>query len=1422
MNTQLIRRVVVVLGMHRSGTSALTGGLKTLGVQLGDNVSYEPAFDNLKGFWEDQDVLKINEDILKVCGLAWHSLANIDQSFWETSTAATFKLEAIKLVRSRIYNYPIWGFKEPRTCRLLPFWKDVFQHSNVQDNYIIVLRNPKSVADSLAVRNHFKPEKSYLLWLNHIVSAIHELEGKSRIVLDYDRLIKDPIGQLNRISGFLDLPIITDQNNNILETYIKDFLDNSLRHAHWYKEDIEIDPRINTFTRQVYKLLDMVSQDQLSLDNVDFLHQIQDIHSSIGALNSFFSYVDEVDATKENFVTKINEILTERDAAITAKDKAVTDYLKVMAERDTELVKCSKACERVQQLENRLVDLQHQNKNLSDYVESLLSSKSWRWTKPLRTIYDAVDWISWRLHDVRDAYQKGGIDYVLKKTSDYIRELIGYKKIASTSIQEFKQENSINRFRQYSILCLPIIEWEFRFQRPQQLACCFADHGHKVFFISNQFGEKFDKSLIRNGIIKIKLPGNPSQNVYKDSISNNNAEHIATILSAYLATEQVTHLICLVQLPFWSPVAENLRKQLNCYIVYDCMDDHAGFITNSSKMLELEEHLLDEADLVVASSQLLLNKTISRKDRSILIRNGVDYSHFSTVPSIQHQPLDKLIVGYYGAIADWFDSELVGELSLIRPNWKFILIGSTFNANMSPLAKQSNIEFKGEQPYAALTTLIKSWDCCIIPFKRLPLTEATNPVKIYEMLAAGKPVVAVALPELIAISDNRLIALADTAQSFADAIELEVLHDCTDRQNERRNFAKKNTWIIRYIELDQEIRQLFPLVSIIVVTFNNFSLTRLCLESVFKDTDYPNIEVIVVDNASSDETPSYLRELETQEPRLKIILNNENRGFSAANNQGIAVAKGQYLCLLNNDTVVSGAWVSILTGHLRANPRLGLVGPVTNAISNEAQIPVGYQNLADMPQWAEEWSRTHRGQLTNISMLAFFCVVMPRQVTDIVGLLDERFGTGMFEDDDYNRRVRVAEYEIKLARDCFVHHWQKSSFNLLGEEEYLRIYYENQGKYRAKWSDNFVSKPSSLEKLATLKEKSSSAPATVIFAPSVGWKIHLFQRPHHLARALVHEGYTVVFDCSNSHDDVDVIQEIEKNLFLFKAEPELLSELPRVVLWTFTYNYNYRDYFPPETRVIYDWIDDLSVFPYDQNFLARLHRRALGEANIVASVARRLHEQASTIRSDAIYLPNAVEQGRFETLPHPNPARNDPDLAGCFRSGKPIAGYYGALAEWFDYDLLLKTAKLRPDWNFVLIGPDYDQSIGRSRITRQANVYWIGPRPYSDLPGYLHLFNVAIIPFKINDITLATSPLKLYEYFAGGKLVITTPMPECMAFPEVQIISTAEEFAAKLDVAPILMENSEFRNHLSELASENTWIARVQLVINQFDKILPV
>lgn len=365
----------------------------------------------------------------------------------------------------------------------------------------------------------------------------------------------------------------------------------------------------------------------------------------------------------------------------------------------------------------------------------------------------------------------------------------------------------------------------------------------------------------------------------------------------------------------------------------------------------------------------------------------------------------------------------------------------------------------------------------------------------------------------------------------------------------------------------------------------------------------------------------------------------------------------------------------------------------------------------------------------------------------------------------------------------------------------------------AKALSTLLNRSSISDQLRAVSERIKERKGVVIFLPSIGWEIANTQRTNHLAREFANQGYVTIFDSSNSYDDVDGFKEIEPNIFLFRGSDKVLAKITNPIVWAFTYNFDRTDVYNSSARTVYDWIDDLDVFPYNRAFLERTHKRGLKEAQFVASVALRLHKMALDERPDALYLPNGVEYERFASPSVELP--DDSDIDPSWTNGKPLAGYFGAIADWFDYDLLDEVAALRPDWNFLLIGPMHDNSLrdrGKSML-KHSNVRWIGARDYKSLSGYLQLFDAATIPFAINDITLATSPLKLFEYFAGGKPVISTPMPECEAFPEVHIARNAAEFSAALDEAKMEGEDLEFRERLRRLGRENSWKARVQVAL---------
>lgn len=259
-----LKRIVVVLGMHRSGTSAITRGLEVLGVGLGERLLAAESGNNEKGFWEDIDVTAFNVDLLAALGRDWHSLAPVLPAELQHADIQALRLRAAQLLRGKVKAVGILGLKDPRMCRLMPFWLSVFEHLQLDVSYVIASRNPMSVAASLYKRNGMAAEKSHLLWYEHMVCAMQHTAACRRVVIDYDRMLADPASQLKRVSAHLQLPFEAD--SKAYAEYTGEFLEASLRHSEYTAQDLSLDAAITRSVTAFYELLSAMACDQLPDD----------------------------------------------------------------------------------------------------------------------------------------------------------------------------------------------------------------------------------------------------------------------------------------------------------------------------------------------------------------------------------------------------------------------------------------------------------------------------------------------------------------------------------------------------------------------------------------------------------------------------------------------------------------------------------------------------------------------------------------------------------------------------------------------------------------------------------------------------------------------------------------------------------------------------------------------------------------------------------------------------------------------------------------------------------------------------------------------------------------------------------------------------------------------------------------------------
>lgn len=974
------------------------------------------------------------------------------------------------------------------------------------------------------------------------------------------------------------------------------------------------------------------------------------------------------------------------------------------------------------------------------------------------------------------------------------------------------------------IICFPIIDWDFRFQRPQQLMRALARQGHRVFWIDPDAlltgahldpGAAAQLSKIEDGIFRVKPGMAEPCHLYTGTLSEANLAALVASLAKLARQEGISTAASIVQLPFWTEAALALRER-GWRVLYDCMDDHEGFATNDEAMTARESHLVNEADAVVVTSRALERKLSYAEAPLHRIPNAGDFEHFSNPASAPPQGVPAIegpVIGYFGAISAWFDFDLLRDAAAKHPEWTFLLIGSTFGApDHADLEALPHVHFLGEKPYSELPGWLARFDVATIPFQSTPLIEATDPVKAYEYMAAGKPVVTSDLPELR--PHGALFQRAEDPETFTRKLEEALLESDPALVQARRAFAQENSWQSRGAAMEAVVEELFPQVSIVIVTWNNLGFTRQCLESLRANTCWPRWEVIFVDNGSTDDTPAYLTEAAAGDERITVIFNEDNRGFAAANNQGLARAAGDFLVLLNNDTVLPRGWLSRLIRNLESDPEIGLIGPVTNNVWNEARQVAGYRDIGGLTRFARTWGNEHESLLYPIDVLAMYCVVMPRAVFTRIGDLDERYGIGMFEDDDYAHRVRAAGYRVSCAEEAYIHHAGRASFRKLADAKYRALHEDNRKIYEEKWACNWRPHDGDRHQTARFAAEIAERIAqrtdgeVIIFPPNIGWAIDLFQRPHQLALALGQLGHLVFF-CLHDYDDSEGprLREIAPNVILSSVPLCAFDGVQAPIVFTMPYN-GYESAYFRKARVIYESVDTLEVFGGSQAWLQREHNRLVREADLVVATADQLAQEIVEMRPDVLLVPNGVDFEHFAT-DDVLPESSISELPG------PVVGYFGALARWVDYDLIRRTAQARPAWSFVLVGPDHDGTAAASGLASMPNVHLMGPRPYAALPAILAAFDVATIPFRVDEITNAVSPLKLFEYMAGGCPTVTTNMRECRKEDSIQVARDADDWIPQLEQAIAEGRSPERIQQLREAAAQHTWQVRAAAILHR-------
>jgi hypothetical protein len=386
--------------MHRGGTSALTRVLNLLGVYLGRDLM-QPAADNAKGFWEHNGIVECHTDLLDAGGSSFDDFLPMPEGWINKPELAKFRERLMEIVKSDLATHPLWGFKDPRTCRLLSLWHELFVAAGAESKFVLMVRNPDEIAESLGQRGGISYNKSLLMTLQHLLAAERDTRGRPRSVVSYDRLLTDWRATVAKVARGLSIqwPVSLESAT----AAINDFLDVGLRHHHanqpvGAQEAIDrrcADPQIAQWTFAAHEVLLTAANggliDEVALDKIH--EQFTAAIPSLSAWRSPWS-IDEKHIILSRWVRgmdqELNRIslenqkfrreLTRRPGAVEAQ--ALIDEAKARA--DMAEARAAQAQQAAAREEARATHAELRAVAAEEHVERLLHSLSWEITGPLR------------------------------------------------------------------------------------------------------------------------------------------------------------------------------------------------------------------------------------------------------------------------------------------------------------------------------------------------------------------------------------------------------------------------------------------------------------------------------------------------------------------------------------------------------------------------------------------------------------------------------------------------------------------------------------------------------------------------------------------------------------------------------------------------------------------------------------------------------------------------------------------------------------------------------------------------------------------------------------------------------------------------------------------------------------------------------
>jgi len=861
------RKVILVLGMHRSGTSAVARCLNLLGAEIGNKL-LPPAEDNRSGFWEHADVVSLHEELLSDFGRVWHDARALPEGWLLSAAARKARGKLAELIANDFDGSTLWAVKDPRLCRFVPLWREVLLESGLEAAALLVVRHPAEVARSLHIREGLRSETTYLNWLEHFAEAESATRGMPRALLSYNGLLsdwRDAFAKAGRAMGVKWPTPIEDAH-----PAIDAFLDRSKRH-HVFSRGSCQPPEILDRLYELCCAVDPEAQDWNAISGLvdayrlvapPFLGRVEDLLEEARAAESKALRIGEREARLQQRVDALQAHGAELEGVLAASRERAA-----RVQRETFCV-MAKALDLSNQLEAARV-----------------RNADWE------ARYSEKDELEGSLrHELAEI-----------KASTLWRALVGLRSILLCLPANVRLALRLAMRSAWWIVTPWRTPARFRFFRERRAAT-----RHRAPSSANT--ECVTVEAVADDAADLeqrRVPSAPARYTYSPPDMDP-----AGIGKGLLGLSR--HTLFSVIVPVYNTDPGLLRRMIasveaQWYSHWELVlvDDHS----TSPAVREVLSDLIDPRIVIV---QIAENRGISGATNEGIARATGDFIVFLdhddelTVDCLYELALriDRDDPDYLYSDEDKLDADGTFRDPFFKPDWSpDTLMSSMFTCHVSCVRRSLALELGGlRSEYDGS----QDWDFVLRVSERARRIAHVAKVLYHWRITPGS-----------CASDLQ-------AKPWAIDAGKRAREDALRRRSQSGELVPvpelPGYYRTRYRMQGQ------PLISILIPSKNNGAVLKACIDSIFERTTYRPFEIVVINNGSTDgATLDYLSGLQKRES-IRVLDCNVPFNYSEINNAGVRFSRGELLVFLNDDTeVLSADWLEYMGGYAQL-PHVGAVG----------------------------------------------------------------------------------------------------------------------------------------------------------------------------------------------------------------------------------------------------------------------------------------------------------------------------------------------------------------------------------------------------------------------------------------------------------------------------------------------------------------